>query len=52
MKLLLYESPSGNQVDGLPLAASTKTAAKRKSREPHTQMHLTMKIMFLSVIAL
>ena len=29
----------------------TKTVAKRKSREPRTQMHLTMKLMFLSVNA-
>ena len=43
--------PGGNQVDGLPPARHTKTVAKRQSREPRTQMHLTMKIMFLNVIA-
>ena len=44
--------PGGNLVDGLPPASSTKTVAKRKSRELRTQMHLTMKIMFLIAIAL
>ena len=43
--------PSGNQVDGLPLVASTKTVGKGKSRRPRTQMHLTMKNMFWDVIA-
>ena len=39
--LLLYELPSGNQVDGLPLAA----IAKRKSKRPRTQVHSTMENM-------
>ena len=39
--------PSGNQVDGLPLVAVLKT----KSRRPRTQILLTMRNMFLSVIA-
>ena len=39
-------APALRVVDGSPLVA----IAKRKSREPRTQMHLTMKIMFLSVI--
>ena len=39
--------PSGNQVDGLPLVA----IAKRKSRRPRMQVHLTMINMFLNVIA-
>ena len=52
MMLLLYEFSRGNQVDGSPrVANNTKTVAKRKSREPRTQMHLTMKNMFLNVIA-
>ena len=43
--------PSGNQVDGLPLVASTKTVGKRKSRRPRTQMLLTMTNVFLNNIA-
>ena len=43
--------PGGNQVDGLPPARHTKTVAKRRSREPRTQMHLTMKITFVKVIS-
>ena len=39
--------PSGNQVDGLPLVA----VAKRKSRRPRTQVHLTIINMFLNEIA-
>ena len=39
MTLLLYELPSGNPVDGLPLAA----IAKRRSRRPRTTALLTMK---------
>ena len=50
-KLSALRVPGGNQVDGLPPARHTKTVAKRKSREPRTQMHLTMKIMFLNVNA-
>ena len=42
IKLLLYELPSGNQVDGSP-----KTVAKRKSRRPRTTVLLTMKITFM-----
>ena len=33
------------------MKSNTKTIGKRKSREPRTQMHLTMKNMFLNVIA-
>ena len=40
--LLLYEFSRGNQVDGSPRVA----IGKRKSREPRTQVHLTMKITF------
>ncbi len=43
--------PSGNLVDGLPLACHTKTIGKRKSRGQRTPVLLTMKNMFLNVIA-
>ena len=43
--------PGGNKVDGLPPVLHTKTVLKRKSRRPRTQMNLTMKNMFLNVIA-
>ena len=39
--------PSGNQVDGSPLVANTKTIAKPARVEPHTQIVLTMKMLFL-----
>ena len=38
----LYESPSGNHVDGSPLVAISNWARV----EPHTQVHETMKIFF------
>ena len=43
--------PSGNLVDGLPLVCSIKTVAQRGRLGACTQMHLTMKIMFLNVNA-
>ena len=42
---------SGNLVDGLPLVCNTKTVAKRGRLGARTQMHLTMKIMFLNMNA-
>ena len=38
--------PSGNQVDGSPLVANTKTIAKRARVEPRTPVVLTMKLLF------
>ena len=43
--------PSGNLVDGLPLVCHTKTVAKRGRLGARTQVHLTMKIMFLNINA-
>ena len=43
--------PCGNLVDGLPHACYTKTVAKRPRAEPRTQMHMTMKMMFLIIIS-
>ena len=38
--------PSGNQVDGSPLVACTKTIAKRARVGPRTPVLLTMKMLF------
>ena len=38
--------PSGNQVDGSPLVANTKTIAKRARVGPRTPVLLTMKMLF------
>ena len=50
-KLSALRVPGGNQVDGLPPARHTKTVAKRGRLGARTQMHLTMKVMFLNVKA-